>query len=171
MLKKKICLLGAVGVGKTSLVARFVKSIFSERYLATVGVKMDKKTIQAADGRELELMIWDVAGDTAGKLAQSPWLRGAAGFLVVVDGTRPATLDDARLILSEAEAIHGPVPAVIALNKHDLAGEWQLDEDARKNPVPGGSSTFLTSALTGEGVETAFQALAARMLAVPPEGR
>ena len=43
-LQKKICMLGGFSVGKTSLVKRFVASVFSETYLTTVGVKIDKKT-------------------------------------------------------------------------------------------------------------------------------
>ena len=45
MIHKKICLLGGFGVGKTSLVSRFVHSIFSDKYLTTVGVKIDKKSV------------------------------------------------------------------------------------------------------------------------------
>ena len=45
MLQKKICMLGGFGVGKTSLVSRFVTSIFSDNYLTTIGVKIDKKSI------------------------------------------------------------------------------------------------------------------------------
>jgi small GTP-binding protein len=62
MIQKKVCMLGTSGVGKTSLVAKFVHSIFSDKYLTTVGVKIDKKTV-TVDGNEVMLMIWDLAGD------------------------------------------------------------------------------------------------------------
>ena len=45
MTQKKVCMVGTSGVGKTSLVAKFVRSIFSDKYLTTVGVKIDKKTV------------------------------------------------------------------------------------------------------------------------------
>jgi GTPase SAR1 family protein len=55
-------MLGAYAVGKTSLVARFVRGIFSDKYLTTVGVKIDKKTIEIAN-REMSLILWDLAGE------------------------------------------------------------------------------------------------------------
>ena len=62
MIQKKICMIGTSGVGKTSLVSRFVQSIFADKYLTTVGVKIDKKIV-TVDGTEMTLMIWDLAGD------------------------------------------------------------------------------------------------------------
>ena len=62
MLQKKICMLGGFSVGKTSLVRRFVKSIFSETYLTTVGVKIDKKSVALPD-KTVDLILWDLAGE------------------------------------------------------------------------------------------------------------
>ena len=50
MIKKKICMLGAFAVGKTSLVQRYVNSIFSEKYHTTVGVRIEKTQVRANDG-------------------------------------------------------------------------------------------------------------------------
>ena len=52
-------MLGATAVGKTSLVSRFVHSIFSDKYLTSVGVKIDKKSINAGDQR-VDLILWDL---------------------------------------------------------------------------------------------------------------
>jgi GTPase SAR1 family protein len=60
MVQKKVCMLGGFSVGKTSLVKRFVESVFSETYLTTVGVKIDKKTVDLGD-RAVNLILWDVA--------------------------------------------------------------------------------------------------------------
>src|SRR5438046_1225894 len=92
--KRKVCMLGATGVGKTSLVTRFVRSIFSTTYQTTVGVRIDKKRVACA-GRELDLVIWDLSGEDEFQSVQLPYVRGAAGLLVVVDGTRGATADTA----------------------------------------------------------------------------
>ena len=62
MIKKKICMLGAFAVGKTSLVQRFVNSIFSEKYQTTIGVKIDQKLVQTGD-TEVNLMLWDIHGE------------------------------------------------------------------------------------------------------------
>jgi small GTP-binding protein len=62
MLQKKICMLGAFAVGKTSLVRRFVESIYSDVYQTTVGVKIDKKNVQV-HGKEVSLVLWDIYGE------------------------------------------------------------------------------------------------------------
>lgn len=61
-LKKKICMLGTHGVGKTSLVRHFVHSIFDDHYLSTIGVKIDRKTVQL-DEVEVTMVLWDIAGE------------------------------------------------------------------------------------------------------------
>jgi small GTP-binding protein len=163
MIQKKVCMLGAFAVGKTSLVARFVSSIFSDKYLTSVGVKVDKKTL-AVDGRDVTLMLWDVYGQDAFQTIQETYLRGAAGYLLVADGTRKATLDTAVEIQRRAEQVVGTVPFVLVLNKSDLAGEWQLDERALWSLAERGWPVLRTSAKTGAGVEDTFVKLARAML-------
>ena len=164
MIKRKICLLGAPGVGKTSLVARFVKSVFSEKYQATVGAKVDKKTVQVG-GEDVQLVIWDMAGDSAERLSHSPYLRGAAGHLIVADGTQPESMEEAHRVVQEVTAHYGPLPLVYLVNKNDLVNLWRV------TPVDvtrlGGEQgkVFVTSAKTGEGVEQAFVTLAEKMAA------
>src|SRR4051812_29872267 len=85
MIQKKVCMIGTTAVGKTSLVARFVHSIFSDKYLTTVGVKIDKKVV-APDGTEVTLIIWDLAGDDDFQRLQTSYLRGTGGYLLVADG-------------------------------------------------------------------------------------
>jgi len=62
MIKKKIVMLGSFAVGKTSLVQRFVNSIFSEKYLTTIGVKIDQKIVNVND-KEVNLLLWDIHGE------------------------------------------------------------------------------------------------------------
>src|SRR5271155_1143033 len=91
-LQKKICMLGGFSVGKTSLVKRYVQSVFSETYLTTVGVKIDKKIVDLS-GQTVNLILWDVAGEDDVSALRMSYLRGASGYVLVADGTRPATLD------------------------------------------------------------------------------
>ena len=120
MIQKKICMIGASGVGKTSLIAKFVHSMFSDKYLTTVGVKIDKKTV-SVDGAEVMLMIWDLEGDDEYQRLQTSYLRGTSGYLLVADGTRQITLDQAIEIQGRVAEAVGPVPFLLALNKADLA--------------------------------------------------
>src|ERR1700737_1110144 len=87
-LQKKICMLGGFWVGKTSLVKRFVASVFSETYLTTVGVKIDKKTVDLSD-RIVNLILWDLAGEDDISSLRMSYLRGSAGYVRVPDGARP----------------------------------------------------------------------------------
>jgi small GTP-binding protein len=162
MLHNKICMLGGFGVGKTSLVSRFVSSIFSDTYLTTVGVKIDKKKV-ALDSGEMTLMLWDIYGQDEFQTVRDSYLRGATGYLLVADGTRYTTLDSAVALQKRAESVIGRVPFLLLLNKRDLEREWQVDEQTLVTLVKRGWRVVKTSAKTGEGVEEAFTTLAREM--------
>jgi small GTP-binding protein len=161
-LQKKICMLGGFSVGKTSLVKRYVQSIFSETYLTTVGVKVDKKTVDLPD-RSVSLILWDLAGEDEVSSIRMSYLRGSAGYVLVADGTRHATLDVALSLRQRVEVDYGALPFVLLLNKNDLKEEWAVPDaeiaDLRQN----GWWVQSSSARTGEGVEEAFNDLAARV--------
>ena len=141
MIQNKICMLGGFGVGKTSLVSRFVSSIFSDTYLTTVGVKIDKKKVSIEAG-ETTLMLWDIYGQDEFQTVRDSYLRGASGYLLVADGTRHATLETAVALQQQAESVVGQVPFLLLLNKSDLDREWQVDErdagQARRRGLAGG---------------------------------
>lgn len=162
MIQKKICMLGASGVGKTSLVARFVSSLFSDKYLTTVGVKVDKKVVNVNE-HDLTLMLWDIFGEDEFQTVQQSYLRGSSGYALVADGTRPATLDTACVLQQRAEQIVGSVPFVLVLNKSDLGAEWQVDERAVWKLADRGWPVMRASAKTGAGVEEMFLRLARLM--------
>ena len=164
MIQKKICMLGSFSVGKTSLVARFVSSVFSDKYLTTVGVKIDKKTL-SVDGTDVTLMLWDIYGDDDFQKLRMSYLRGAAGYLLVVDGTRRATLDVALQVQQAVRDEVGPLPFILCLNKADLRAEWEIDLDlVAARARDDGWVVIETSAKLGAGVEEAFTRLTARML-------
>ncbi len=164
MIQKKICLVGALAVGKTSLVSRFVRSMFPERYLFTVGVKIDRKLVRYGDD-DVSLVIWDLTGEDAFNQVRAQYLRGSAGFVFVVDGTRPHTLDAAMRLQQRTELEYGPLPFVLAANKCDLRDEWTLDKDALTGLTGRGWSGIACSALDGTGVEHVFRTLTERMVA------
>ena len=163
MIEKKICMLGASGVGKTSLVSRFVSSIFSDKYLTTVGVKVDKKVVAVGD-TQVTMLLWDIYGQDEFQTVKPAYLRGASGYLLVADGTRATTLDTARSLQKTAEGVVGRVPFVLVLNKIDLATEWQVDERALWKVADEGWPIVKTSAKSGAGVEEAFSRLARGMV-------
>jgi small GTP-binding protein len=163
MIQMKICMLGAYAVGKTSLVSRYVHSLYSDKYLTTVGVKVDKKQL-AVDGQDVTLMLWDIYGQDDYQKVTPAQLRGMAGYLLVVDGTRLGTLDTARQLQEKVTTSIGALPFLLILNKYDLAPQWEVDESALWKLAEQGWHIVRTSAKTGEGVEQAFESLSRTML-------
>ena len=155
-------MLGGFSVGKTSLVKRYVESIFSDSYLTTVGVKIDKKVEQLPD-RVVSLVLWDLAGeDDIGSLRMS-YLRGSAGYVLVADGTRRSTLQVALSLRERVEADYGAMPFVLLLNKSDLKEQWAINDAELEGFRQRGWWVRASSARTGEGVEDAFKDLAVRV--------
>ena len=165
-MQKKICLMGAFAVGKTSLVARFVRSMFAEKYHTTLGVKIDKKIVSTAHG-EVMLMIWDLAGEDEFIGVDLEYMRGAAGYLVVADGTRRSSLERAVALQARICERLGPVPFILLINKVDLEESWEIEDADLEELSERGWRILRTSAKSGQGVEAAFISLAASLLPPP----
>ena len=155
MIQKTVCVVGTSGVGKTSLVAKSVHSMFSDKYLTTVGVKIDKQTV-AVDGNEVMSMIWDLAGYDDYPWLQTSYLRGTSGYLLVADGTRQITLDHAIEIRGRVTEATGSVPFLLSFNKADLASQWEISDSRIADLDARQWKFFKTSAKDGAGVEEAF---------------
>lgn len=156
-------MLGAFAVGKTSLVRRFVESIYSDTYQTTVGVKIDK-TIVSLDGVEVTLVLWDLYGEDDYQKMRWSYFRGASGYLLVADGTRRATLELALALEQKAREEAGTIPFVFVINKCDLQQEWELDAALEEQFAARNWAVLRSSAKTGEGVEEAFTQLTRKML-------
>jgi small GTP-binding protein len=157
-MKKKICMVGHFGVGKTSLVRRFVESIFDDKYLTTVGVKIDRKDVTVG-GQAITMVLWDLAGEDDLAQFNMSHLRGASGYILVADGCRAATLAKAVELQERITKAVGELPFVLALNKSDLKEQWEVGEEP---PAPGWT-IFQTSAKLGKGVEEMFRGLAEKL--------
>ncbi len=153
-------MLGATGVGKTSLVRQYVQSVFSEKYHTTIGVKVDKKVVRL-DKQEVTMMLWDLQGEDDDFKIRPSFLRGASGYILVVDLTRAASLDAAKRIQFMIEDEVGQVPFMILFNKNDLTDEIEIDHEWMVEFA--GEKVLRTSAKTGENVEEAFVGLAEKM--------
>ena len=164
MIHKKICMVGASAVGKTSLVARFVRGRYSDKYLTTMRVKIDKKVVQVSD-QEVNLLLWDLAGEDEYMQLRLSYLDGSSGYFLVADGTRRSTLETAFDLQAKVEGEIGAAPFILLLNKSDLADEWDLNDGGMAKLSEAGWEFIHTSAKTGLGVEEAFLALARKMIA------
>lgn len=163
MLSKKVCMLGGFSVGKTSLVERYVHSLFSDKYLSTVGVKISKK-ILSLDDTDMTLVLWDMEGKDIYTNVNLAYLRGAMGFFVVADGTRKETLEMAISLREAAINIAGDIPSCLLVNKADMQEQWEITEAMLTPLAEQGITVLRTSAKTGEGVGEAFATLARNML-------
>jgi small GTP-binding protein len=163
MIYKKVCMLGAPAVGKTSLTQRFVNGVFDERYLMTIGAKIDARTISTSAG-DVQLMIWDLNGDEMFERVQASYMRGMHGYLLVFDPTRPETLEFALKLRPVVENTVGQVPSILVCSKADLRDQWQVLEPQIQALQDSGWTITTSSAKTGAGTEETFADLATRML-------
>lgn len=162
-IQKKICVIGEFGVGKTSLISRYVDSIFSDKYHTTVGVKIDKKQCQVGDAM-VTLVIWDLAGESHLRTLKPAQVRGASGFLLVADGTRADTIDIAIALQIKVTEILGSVPFIFTVNKQDLLEQWCVGPEVLDSLRERGWDVRCSSAKTGAGVEQMFVDLASRLI-------
>lgn len=160
-IQKKICLLGEFGVGKTSLVQRFVEGRFDDKYLSTVGVKISRKTLKRSYG-EMNLLIWDLAGSNGFESTGTSYMQGAAGALIVCDLTRRDTLIAFENYARQIRIMNPGIQLVFVCNKADLIHTRDISDMDLLNVLSGlgERNFFLTSAKTGEQVEAAFDHLA-----------
>ena len=164
MLKKKICMVGAFAVGKTSLVKRYVEGIFDDKYLTTIGVKISKKTLEV-DHVDMELILWDIEGEDEFTKVRTSYLKGAAALILVIDGTRRETVDIALGIRDAADAVaRQPHKCVAIVNKSDLREEWEVTRDDIKHIQSLGIPVLKTSAKNDNGVEKAFESIGRRTI-------
>lgn len=168
-MKAKVVLLGDGGVGKTSLVRRFVVDQFSDDYITTIGTKVTKKSLSFGSALaevEMVMQIWDVLGQKGYSGVQETAIKGAQGVLMVYDVTN----DESRRAAEDywipaVWRLAGRVPIVLAGNKSDLVEDRVWSEEylyflSQKYSFPG----ILTSAKTGDQVEAAFEALGEKIL-------
>ncbi len=163
--KHKIVLLGDGAVGKTSLVRRFVVDQFDDRYIATIGAKVMKKDVRVSSGAlecDVALIIWDVLGQKGFHGVQAKAFDQSRGVVFVTDLSRPETAQSIKdYWMPRVKDTIGSVPLVLFGNKLDLAENKNAAEVVLAGLAKDlGCKYFLTSAKTGENVETGFSSFA-----------
>jgi small GTP-binding protein len=151
----KICILGPTGVGKTSLIKQYVEGIFSDRYLTSVGVKIDKKNLINSLSEHVELLLWDLEGIDRYCGFNPRYLRGASAYIIVVDQTRSQSIVEGMEIHKMAQQ-QTDVPAILVINKCDLEATWHWQKEEIDDYAASFQQVFLTSAKTGSKVSNLF---------------
>uniref|UniRef100_A0A1I8FUI2 small monomeric GTPase n=1 Tax=Macrostomum lignano TaxID=282301 RepID=A0A1I8FUI2_9PLAT len=165
----KILIIGESGVGKSSLLLRFVDDTFDVEQPATIGVDFKVKSLMTVDGNRTKLAIWDTAGQERFRTLTPGYYRNAQGVILVYDVTKKDTFSRLENWLSELTtfANRGNLVKMLVGNKIDSAKrEVSRDEGlkfARKHHM-----LFIeASAKTNEGVKTAFEELVEKILQTP----
>ena len=167
----KICFVGDGGVGKTSLIGRYVHDVFDDKYLATIGTKMTRKEIildyPEKDVRfRIDAIIWDIMGQKVfRRLLHEAYFQGAKGILGVCSLTDSESLKSLNDWVESIKAVVGDVPIVILANKSDLEHEIRLENDEIEDVATScGAQHLYTSAKTGDNVENAFLTIGREMI-------
>lgn len=156
MFAYKIVMVGDFGVGKTSLVKRFVDNSFSEEYLSSIGVSMSKKQLQSTSGIQSTMILWDIEGATEYKPIFKQYLMGAKAFIIVADLTRPETIHSIEKHIQLCLESSKDAVICIALNKSDLEVRVKKELDAIQKLSENIISIRSTSAKNGDDVTTIF---------------
>ncbi len=162
-IRKKVCMVGAHGVGKTSLVRRYVDNVFDGNYSKTLGVRVSKALVSTREAN-VSCVIWDVHGDEDSNPIQPGYYRGMSGFILFIDGTRQSSVTRARKLIASVESTVGLVPFVLVLNKSDLKYRWEVAPHETALLSTKAYMTIESSAKSGAGVAEAFEGLANAML-------
>ena len=170
LMKVKVCFIGDAGVGKTSLIKRYVLDVFDDRYIATIGTKVTKKIVEVEEGgnqTKVMMLIWDIMGQKGFReLLREAYFFGAHGAIAVCDLTNRETLEELRYWIKALTDVAGDVPIVFAGNKADLQNEAVVREsDLGDLADKYEAEAFMTSAKTGQNVEEMFKSLGAAMSA------
>ena len=160
MISKKVILTGNFGVGKTSLFNRFVYDRFSDKYLTTIGVKVNKKVLEI-NGQELSILLWDIAGEVSQDKVPISYFLGAAGIIYVFDLSRPLTFQHIEKDLNYLKELLPDSSVKVVGNKNDLVSKAEVAKIVSELSV---KCDITTSAKTGESVEDLFNKLGVELL-------
>ena len=160
MIAKKVLLVGNFGVGKTSLIRRFVLNEFSEDYISTIGVRVSKKVVEY-NNQSIKLMIWDVAGTSGNEKIPKAYFLGAHAAMFVFDVSREETYLTIDENLKMVKDLSGLKNITVVGNKKDLLTQDELQEVIDLVTV---KIDLITSAKEDENVEDAFMQLTAQTL-------
>lgn len=160
MISRKVILTGSFGVGKTSLFRQFIHETFSEKYITTIGVKVDKKVVEV-NGEEISILLWDIAGEVKQDKVPKSYFLGASAIIYVFDLTRPSTYKNINVDLNILDSILPDAILKVVGNKEDLV---DADKLAKIKKEADFTIDAITSAKEGTNVNELFYGLAANFI-------
>jgi len=158
----KVVIVGNGAVGKSSMIQRYCKGIFTRNYKKTIGVDFLEKHITAS-GEDVRLMLWDTAGQEEFDAITKAYYRGAQACVIAFSTTDHASFEAVKKWKRKVEDECGHVPMVLVQNKIDLLHESQVDShEVEKFARNTGLKLFRTSVKENLNIGRVFQHLAER---------
>ena len=162
----KICLLGDVNVGKTSIASRFCKNSFNENYINTIGGAYQQQNIVLNNGAKIKLHIWDTSGQDRFRSMTNLYYRDAQVAILTYDVTNEQSLESLNYWLNELNDKVEIDNMVLCLagNKSDIESSKRQVSTAKGKAFAEEHNMIFyeTSAKTGAGVKELFQAIAVK---------
>jgi len=156
----KVVIVGNGAVGKSSMIQRYCKGIFTRNYKKTIGVDFLEKHITAS-GEDVRLMLWDTAGQEEFDAITKAYYRGAQACVIAFSTTDHASFEAVKKWKRKVEDECGHVPMVLVQNKIDLLHESQIDShEVEKFSRNTGLKLFRTSVKENLNIGRVFQHLA-----------
>ncbi|KKK42189.1 hypothetical protein LCGC14_0604380 [marine sediment metagenome] len=162
----KLILGGEGGVGKTSLVHRFVEDSFQTDYKSTIGTSIMKKEceFEGLDSK-VRFVIWDLAGQAQFKRVRKSYLSNAETGILVFDVTRKETYDKIESWYKEILDASSTISLILVANKVDMEGERVVTTEQGEGLAEKLNLSYIeTSAKTGENIDDAFKMLALQII-------
>lgn len=160
MIAKKVLLVGNFGVGKTSLIRRFVLNEFSEDYISTIGVRVSSKIVKLKE-EQIKLLIWDVAGTSDDEKIPKAYFLGSSAAMYVFDLSREETYVNLQSQVENVKKLSGLKEIMVVGNKKDLLTSDKIEQIRKEVSI---GVDLITSAKDDENVEDAFIELANKSL-------
>ena len=157
----KVIIIGEAGVGKTSLVKKFISGHFSQDYRASIGTNLYIKELLLNSGDKISIQIWDIAGQEKWIKMRHMYYSGTDGALIVGDTTKKNTFEQlSEFWIPDLEKHCGEIPKILVLNKVDLDPIISKKENEKLAQTIHVNATIFTSAKNGQNVEKAFHQIA-----------
>ena len=156
----KLVLVGDSGVGKTNILSKFVRDIFSEDSKTTIGVEFATKTIKI-NNKTARIQIWDTAGQERYRAITNSYYRGANAAMIVFDITNSISFKNVPKWEEEIRNnSDGNIPIMLVANKTDLAQFRSVYENEYKTLAQNKNMPYIdVSAKTGDRINEAFENL------------
>ncbi len=167
----KVLLLGNSDVGKSSLLLRYVDSVWNDAFVPTIGVDFKVKTLTINE-KKVKMQIWDTAGQERFRTVVATYFRGAHGILLLYDVTNKDSFKNLESWLIEIEKnAKEKVLKILIGNKCDLTDDREIStEEGKAFALRNGMEFMETSAKMNTNVTEAFETLGKLMIEFNSKG-